>query len=309
MDGFALDDLRFSTGFSHRNYNSYESATLTMGPGDTASLWQNLTETVGCSNSTDGLACTRTLPDETLRDRCEDLQLMFTATEDGVTWTKTPRADRASSTAADPTIARVPVLGGSNADEGAIFTPGQTANSSAYLLSAFGSAALAAALAPYYYPVGSRGTDTERARAARLGGDIGFVCPAGVVAGDTRAVGVPAWRYCFNATFPNALGSVVPGAGVCHGAELPAVFDTYAAAGETAFQAAVTAAMQRAWGDFVKDPSAGPGWDQFPAVGMFGGGARAGDEGDEERQALEVIDSEAIDVICPLLTPIVDAMP
>jgi len=31
--------------------------------------------------------------------------------------------------------------------------------------------------------------------------------------------------------------------------------------------------MQRAWGQFIRDPQSGPGWGQIPYIGVFGGGA------------------------------------
>ncbi|KAG6037420.1 hypothetical protein E4U41_005146 [Claviceps citrina] len=55
--------------------------------------------------------------------------------------------------------------------------------------------------------------------------------------------------------------------------------------------------MQRAWADFAKDPSRGPGWNAAPEVAMLGGGATPG-QSDEGRPLVSVIKPDRIDRMC-----------
>ena len=105
------------------------------------------------------------MPPKQLQTLIEELALNFSPVKgDGVTWSSTPRKNRKDSTEANPIIARVPILIGSNADEGTIYaTP---ANAAAY-------------------------------------GLFSFQCPAKYVAEESQAAVIPTWRYYYNAVFPN----------------------------------------------------------------------------------------------------------
>lgn len=96
--------------------------------------------------------------------------------------------------------------------------------------------------------------------------DFIFTCPckdwAGAYAQYEPAV--PAWRYYFNASFPNTqptVNKVKQDLGVYHSSEIPIVFGTFPAQGSTAQERALSRSMMTAWANFAKNPSAGPGWN------------------------------------------------
>ena len=89
-----------------------------------------------------------------------------------------------------------------------------------------------------------------------------------MLTGDCPLSGTDNDRYFYNASFPNV--ELFPGAGVYHSAEIVSVFGTYPREGATAEQIALSNVMQKTWAGFAKEPYAGPGWGQVPAVGVFG---------------------------------------
>lgn len=279
--------------------------TYILSVTNATTAWEELAQAVGCAGD-DELECMRNISATTLKEAAEDqLISLGSPVRDGVTWSLTPRQSRVNSTEADPIIARVPILIGTNANEGTMMVEGVT--STADMLSEWGfdNTTIASMLA--VYPLGADGD--ENARAATLVGEVDFTCPAKWVADDSTAVGIAAWRYFFNATFPSTENT---GYGVYHGAELELVWGTYEAANATDFQVEVSAAMQKAWADFARDPTSGPGWDQAPAIGVFGGGARSG-ESDEGRKALQQVASNsteetAIEWRCALFTALADTL-
>lgn len=195
--------------------------------------WKQLAKLTGCSDTGVELECMRRIPAFELKRLQEEHKLTFFPVTDGVTWAKRPRTDRLASRPDNTAIARVPILIGSNADEGTLLQ--------------------------YQRP------QTIQQRF----GLFAFQCPAAVVATESHAVGIPTWRYFFNATFPNT--NLFDGAGAYHSSEVKLIFGTYPHRTSTAAQRVLGAKMQKAWADFAKDPEAGPGWDQTPAVGMLNG--------------------------------------
>ncbi|KAK6828386.1 hypothetical protein PG987_011727 [Apiospora arundinis] len=174
-----------------------------------------------------------------------------------VSWTFVPVNDEITQLAdpdrarAEGQIAKVPLLIGTNANEGTMST-GAWTSVEAYT-AAFPLLAPYAETLKTTYPLGGLG-------------------PNGEVLADGAAfgLGLPVWRYFFNATFANtALGD---GFGAYHSSEIPIVFGTYPAANATAEQARLSRVMQTAWADFAKDPyGAGPGWAAVGS-GEAGGG-------------------------------------
>jgi carboxylesterase type B len=162
-----------------------------------------------------------------LRDRIERLALSFDATK-GDNVTWSATPRQNRRTG---NLARVPVLIGSTANEGSFYAFGQ--------------------------PPATQQIFTE----------YNFQCPAKYVAEEGEAVGIPNWRYFFNATFANNL----PGLGAFHTSEIPEVFGTYNQNGATQRQRDISRAMMKAWADFARDPAKGPGWAQVPRVEVFDG--------------------------------------
>ena len=97
-----------------------------------------------------------------------------------------------------------------------------------------------------------------------------FICllltisqPVALWTNATALIGIPTWRYYFNASFPNT--QAFPQLGAYHGSEIPLVFRTYNASSTTTQEYALSLFMQGAWARFAKNPLAGPGWN---AVGI-----------------------------------------
>ena len=74
------------------------------------------------------------------------------------------------------------------------------------------------------------------------------------------------------------------------------VFGTYPRKNATVQEATLSQFMQKAWADFAKDPTAGPGWEEIDSAGN--NIACLGCNGDAGAQLIE---SSAIDENCLLL--------
>ncbi|KAF9888395.1 hypothetical protein FE257_008673 [Aspergillus nanangensis] len=271
-------------------------------PERVAQAWQKLGEFAGC-NPDGVLDCLRSFPAMKLKELAQNASLPFSPLPDGgVTLTATPRLDRLNSTDEVSSIARVPILVGSNADEAKPYIIGQ--NSTKEYLMGLGLGNLTDLILKQY-PLGSPGAHTENDRLSLILTDFGVQCPTKVLATESAEVGIHTWRYVFNASFPN--NETFKGSGAYHMAEIPLVFGTYLEENSTEFQRDVSGAMQKAWADFAKDPTRGPGWDEVPTVGIFGDGVKAG-MNDEGKQALTTVDSGDIAKGCDLFQPIYDGV-
>lgn len=274
---------------------------------DYSAAWNNASLALGCS-ATD-LACMRAIPATTIKDKIERLALNFSPVPDNVTFATYPRTQRKLSNMLDPKIARVPILIGSNAQEGRLYSIG-IPSLSAYLAATFPGAAsdpqqqqLVALLNSTYAATGA----TAFEQVANLITDSTFQCPAALVARETAKVGIPAYRYYYNASFPNT--QLFPNAGVYHASEIPSVFGTYPVDGATLWQEEVAMEMMGIWAEFAKNPEAGVGWGQVPEIGVLGGGARAeeGEGGKGDGLLVEVIDVEDVDQRCAIWDVVYDA--
>ena len=95
---------------------------------------------------------------------------------------------------------------------------------------------------------------------------VGFLCPAIAVAGSRANHSVPAYQYEYIGNFSNI--NTVPSLGVFHGSEMPMVFGTYnlSSIPATSLQVAQSRYIQSAWAAFARDPSRGLaklGWSPF----------------------------------------------
>ncbi|KAG5982026.1 hypothetical protein E4U55_002416 [Claviceps digitariae] len=248
------------------------------------------------NNNNDGLACMRNLSATQLRDAAEQNSLSFFPIHDGgATWSDHPRQDRQASR-----VARVPILIGTNANEGGTMVYGKL-DIKAFLQSKFPPNT------PFSFidtmltgplPDGSPGLLDTNGRAARILTEYSFQCPSAIITQDSSAVGIPAWRYFYNASFPNT--DIYPGSGAYHSSEISTLFGTFPSQGATPFQRQLHQAMQSAWAAFAKNPSQGPGWDSAPdALALLGGGASSGSD-DLGRQTISVVSPADIDRRCPL---------
>ncbi|KIW72384.1 hypothetical protein PV04_00581 [Phialophora macrospora] len=254
--------------------------------------WNTLAAAVGCNTTASALKCMRGLPASTLKNTSEHLGLAFTAMVDNYTFVANRSEARASGK-----IAKVPVLAGTNADEGTVFTYGDT-NLTAYL-----TAALPTAPESYLtqltsaYRIGSPGIANVSQQIAKIYTEFSFQCTQARELRDTKRAGIPTWRYFYNATIPQL--ELFPGAGVYHSSEIQLVFGTYRLnPQQTPFERNLSTYMMGAWARFAKNPTQGPGWPQLPMVADLGGNGVTN----------TTIQSSAIDGRCALFDPVYDLL-
>jgi carboxylesterase type B len=330
---FSIDALL--TSFSKDSSPPFRAAILQSGQysyraaSATSSIpaWNNLTSTLGCPGTHDSnLTCVRAANATTVRSIINQNSLVFNPVADNTTLVTNPAAQRLSGD-----IAHIPVLGGTNAQEGRVFQVGQT-NVTAYLQATFGAAA--PALIPAIeaaYPLGSNGLTNAYDVISQISTEIGFQCPQALWANATASVGIPTWRYYFNASFINT--QAYPQLGAYHASEIPLVFRTYPRANTTTQEYALAQFMQSTWAKFAKNPYAGPGWNAVGTgaegnvlVGAFDfvtGGVYQdqnatvvegdwslgvlGDVGDVRGSGITVLPQSDLDYRCSLFRPIFEA--
>ncbi|EXJ78651.1 hypothetical protein A1O1_09052 [Capronia coronata CBS 617.96] len=264
-----------------------------INPTNAPTSWLALAAALNCSatHPQSNLTCLRNQTASTIKSTIEHLALPFRPVSDNVTNLRYPEAARLNGS-----IAPVPILTGTNTNEGTLFTIGVT-NATAYLGGTLpGQTALInAILASYPLP--------ESQQVAAIATDFAFQCPAAIVANDSIAAGFPAWRYFYNATFPNIQLAGFPTAGVFHSSEIPLVWGTYPRVNATEDERALSQYLQTSWATFARNPSGGPGWAGVPIVADLGTGGvlntlvSAGDL--DQRCALYRLVFEATGVAAP----------
>ena len=254
--------------------------------------WDALVEVLNCSSAGDVLACVRSTNASTIKNIVEEIPLYFTPVSDNVTQLEFPEAARVAKQ-----VAQVPILLGTTADEGTFLTLGQT-NTTAFLSQTFPGLHILWSAIEKVYPLGSSPElASEYLVNAAIEGDFEFQCPCAVVANDSEATGIPAWRYLYNATFANTQYKQLPNLGVYHGSEVVMVFGTYPEADATKEEKQLSREMQKAWADFAKDPMAGPGWKKYPNVNVF-----------ETSSQEKIANAETLDARCGVYTEVYEAL-
>ncbi|KAK6207293.1 hypothetical protein LQW54_007251 [Pestalotiopsis sp. IQ-011] len=288
------DPLNFRAAIMDSGQASYNGGAAVPGWA-----WNDLAKTINCTGTAaQRYQCLETAPATRLKNASENHGIWFgPPIQDGATWAKAPRKNRLDSNNATSIMARVPILIGSNAAEGAIYTTG-VKSAVQFLEQQYGFSKAKAQDLLQYYPIvpGSR-IQSQQDQATAVMTESSFTCPAGFVFNDSLSVGIPSWRYFFNASFVNS--ELVPGA--YHASEIPLVFGTYQRDNSTAFQASLSDGMSQAWANFAKDPTKGPGWSQ-DGVALWGGGAAPG-ESDEGRTTVTLTKPSGIDARCVLYKP------
>ncbi|KAI0066371.1 alpha/beta-hydrolase [Artomyces pyxidatus] len=157
-------------------------------------------------------------------------------------------------------LAPVPILLGSMQDDGTVFSYGLT-DLQAFLDSSLGAASLllSAPVVRLLYP----GLNDSEVIAAVVR-DVGFRCPTKLWADTYVQSGLPnVFRYTYGAVFPDT--QVFPGAGAWHSSEVRILFGTYNTSSATPAEATLSASLQAAFANFVKDPTVSPAqnWSQY----------------------------------------------
>jgi carboxylesterase type B len=219
----------------------------TIGTNTTATelAWDDIATRSGCNlvpgNETSRLRCMQALPWQTIQSAVvASNQSSIGAVVDNKTlFTQQEYALRRASGA----FARIPVLIGSNSDEGAMFAPFFSSQK-------LGDLAITADVITLY----------------------GFTCPATAIAKSRTLHNVTAYQYRYFGQYPNL--SPVPGIGAYHSAEIPIVFGTYnlsTTSDSTVEEIQTSNYIQGAWAAFSRDPSRGLeeyGWKRWEQHGL-----------------------------------------
>lgn len=158
---------------------------------DSQPLWGQLAAALNCTDQQSNLTCISEAPAARIKDIIERNIFYFNPVYDNKTMVANPAQARISGN-----IARIPILSGTNANEGRVLVYGAN-NLTAYLETTLGpnldSDFLSAVLAQY--PVGGSQYPTDYDAIAQIETDISLQCGAALVANDTAAAGIPSWRY------------------------------------------------------------------------------------------------------------------
>lgn len=257
------------------------------------SAWDTLMSKLNCNgNNSEILSCARAAKVNTIKALAEELALAFRPVSDNITQLEFVDAARATGN-----IAKVPILTGTNGQEGRIFAIDQS-NVTAFLHSkipdqplSFYEAVLAA------YPKGAPGLKNVFEIIGQIATDFRFQCPCAALANSSSSqASIPTWRYYFNATFPNTQFPLFGlDLGAYHSSEISIVFGTYPILGFTEYEVRLSKYMQTTWADFAKHPLSGPGFREWPNVAVMG----------TAEKALESdTDAGTLDAKCPLYQPL-----
>ncbi|KAL0954205.1 hypothetical protein HGRIS_005333 [Hohenbuehelia grisea] len=255
--------------------------------GDGAPAWVGLVAGLNCTTAESQFDCVKKASATDIKSVIEHGALTFAPVNDNTTHSSTMAAAVISRK-----VAPVPILIGTNADEGSFYTVSVT-DFSAFLQANFPNQTAVHAALTAAYPLSVYGTAARAASAVFT--DLAMTCPVSKLANLGKDNGYSMYRYYFNASFPNF--QPFPGAGAWHSSEIQEVFGTYIQKGATAQQIALSKVMQTAWADFAKDPNAGPGWSKL--------GTKMVDFGSNGSHKGKKIEQAVIDRNCALFSPLI----
>ncbi|KAK7419616.1 hypothetical protein QQX98_003207 [Neonectria punicea] len=219
---------------------------------DNEKSWTILAKELGCNNTSSGLSemdCLKVAPAKLIISVLDSNGIGFMPIVDNTT--NGPSFDDALT---QELVANVPILIGTNADEGTVLTS-VLPPPEVMLDGIFGNDTASKSLARSIYPLNVTSNELK----SRILTDHTYTCTTSAIAISTAHSGQRAWRYFFNASFAN--NQPLPGAGAWHTSEIPIVFGTYRRDNQTTVeQVQLSRSMQQAWGNFAKDPENGPGW-------------------------------------------------
>jgi acetylcholinesterase len=294
----------------------------------TVPAWNQLAANFNCP-AQGSVECLRNVPATDIKTYIEENALSFNYAFDNVT-----AYSNAAERREKGQIARIPILIGSTSQEGRVFQVGQNSAEAtrAFVNQISGNVSAYGDMIEAAYPLGSAGISSYYDQVSQIFTEYVFQCTVAKVANASATSGIPAWRYYFNASFPNtqAFGEL----GVYHASEIPIVFGTYPRTNVTTQQYALSTSMMGIWARFAKNPKGGPGWNPVGSgvassvlvgatdVGMGGiyidesgmgtqGAydlAVLGNRGDSLASGVTVINQQEVDYRCGLFEPTYQAI-
>ncbi|PFH49721.1 hypothetical protein AMATHDRAFT_178364 [Amanita thiersii Skay4041] len=236
--------------FSHPNDNIVKGVHLTVTSNLTLlnpALWNTIAGIVGCGNDTSAeqLACMKAVPTKKLETAVIDSNIAFGPLADNITIF----ADTVTR-GATGNFLRVPLLGGTNAQEGDIFVL-----ISELLETGIAIPGITQTASEFTTLVGF--CPTKKCRELSVL-QAGFSCPASFTAKNRADATVPTWRYQYQAVFPDI--STRPDLRAYHSSEIPIVFGTYnlsIVTAPTPAEIALSKYVQTVWVTFARNPSGG----------------------------------------------------
>ncbi|PQE04500.1 carboxylesterase hlo protein [Rutstroemia sp. NJR-2017a BVV2] len=258
--GISVDDLitssyytpLFRAGIMQSGQDSSHTIAERQEPGFGALSWATLVSGLNCTNASSPLACVRAVDALTIKSVAEHAGLQFWRSTDNVTYVSNPSQRRKEGL-----IANVPILIGTNAQEGTVSTYGQS-DINAYIQATFPGNETLQREVQAAYPVGRDGLLTNFSVIAQIETDFIFHCRAATLANISLAH-YPTFRYFYNSSFANI--QPFPELGVYHSSEIALVFGNLPP-NATKEELALSKVMQKAWADFAKHPVQGPGWSE-----------------------------------------------
>ncbi|PVI01918.1 alpha/beta-hydrolase [Periconia macrospinosa] len=246
-------------------------------PSSSAS-WDTMVNALNCTASSEDaeFTCVQNAPAGTIKDIGERQMLLFNPIHDNETLVSDIAARRKTNN-----IAQVPLLIGTNKDEGTLLAGLFFNNVSMYLETTFGARLTPTLRAEIEktYPLGSAAFPTPFDVISAIETDISMQCGTAFTTLDSADSRLPTWRYFYNATFPSTSNPNYPTLDVYHGSEIPLVFTTYPLSyspkvAATLQQNVLSTLMRGAWARFAKDPISGPGWNKVGSGQEFFGGEK-----------------------------------
>jgi carboxylesterase type B len=264
--------------------------------------WYALAAALNCTGPSN-LTCIRAAPATTIQYIIEHEELSFNPVADNVTRVSDPAIRRAEGNISD-----VPTLSGTNSQEGRAFQYDVTNNLTYFFNQYFSSVPAFWPILTNAYPAGKDGLETPYDIASQIFTEFYFQCPEALLANSSINAGSKAWRYYFNASFPNT--QRFADAGVYHASEIGLVYRSYTLNNATTQENALSSYMQETWAKFAKDPVGGPGWNAIGTGDQYLGGESGedlgvlGNVGNLESSGVTVVKQSTVDARCGLYAEI-----
>ncbi|PIA92877.1 Carboxylesterase 1C [Cercospora beticola] len=237
--------------------------------GDGVLSWNEVVADFGCDSASSSLDCLREVPATDLQAFITEENLQFPPDEDNITHTNNALPNIISGK-----FAQVPILIGTNRDEGRLYTGSigvdnvDVLNRSSVVgwIQDYVMVNISTIIDELYLTYAEAILSDAFLLISQIQTDLLFNCPtkalseALVSARQGAGQESHVWRYRYDAEFPNL--EIFPRAGAYHSSEVPIVFGTYPGGNATNEQRQLSAELQAIWAGMGRNPSAGPGWTE-----------------------------------------------